>query len=345
MRFKALDSWRGICALIVALFHYPIEGSIRFSPLVANGYLFVDFLFVLSGFVIATAYGDRLRTGGEVTTFLIRRYGRIWPLHAAMLAVFVAAAVVKGELDADERHSIEAIFTNLALVHGLGVHGDLTWNGPSWSISVEALLYLIFAFTAAMKGRLIIFALLAMIGVVVLAFEAPHGMVSTFDYGIFRGLCGFFTGCLVAQLPRRSFGTLTEAAVTLAMLAFVGFSPVTLAAPLVFGATVYVFAGSAGLFNRVLSSRPAVTLGDWSYSIYMVHAAVVAAIWAITGPLGLTEKAETLDGWSPLMADLAAIPYLIVIVAISGVSYTLVENPGRRFFNRLAATASREAVS
>ena len=52
-RFVALDSWRGVCALLVALFHVPIIGVVRQLTLISNGYLFVDFFFVLWGFVIA----------------------------------------------------------------------------------------------------------------------------------------------------------------------------------------------------------------------------------------------------------------------------------------------------
>ena len=52
-RFQVLDSWRGICALLVALFHFPTASAISQSRFIASSYLFVDFFFVLSGFVIA----------------------------------------------------------------------------------------------------------------------------------------------------------------------------------------------------------------------------------------------------------------------------------------------------
>ena len=59
-RFTALDGWRGICALLVALYHFHATSHVEQLGLVRNAYLFVDFFFVLSGFVITYAYADRL---------------------------------------------------------------------------------------------------------------------------------------------------------------------------------------------------------------------------------------------------------------------------------------------
>jgi len=80
-RFVALDSLRGIAALGVAVYHLqgrgqlPVQsGSDLFAlPFFANGYLFVDFFFVLSGFVIAAAYGQRLATGLSIRKYMFLR--------------------------------------------------------------------------------------------------------------------------------------------------------------------------------------------------------------------------------------------------------------------------------
>src|SRR5690348_13363894 len=91
-RFRALDAWRGICALLVAAFHFPSPGAIHTSQVVQHAYRFVDFFFVLSGFVIAHAYRRSLENG-ELLPFMVRRIGRLWPLHAATLAALIVIAV------------------------------------------------------------------------------------------------------------------------------------------------------------------------------------------------------------------------------------------------------------
>src|SRR6266481_3614526 len=156
IRFRALDGWRGVCALLVAAHHIELHGFLYWQPLVRNAWLFVDFFFVLSGFVIAHAYGGHLEKGPEIKAFVIRRFGRLWPLHVTMLAALVGLELVHlliahwhpivGERAAftADRSSF-AILTNLFLVQSFGLHGFETWNGPAWSIGAEFYTYLIFA--------------------------------------------------------------------------------------------------------------------------------------------------------------------------------------------------------
>jgi peptidoglycan/LPS O-acetylase OafA/YrhL len=78
-RFEVLDGWRGAAAIAVALFHLPVLSHAYGLPVIRNAYLFVDFFFVLSGFVISQAYLDRLSSPADLRRFAIRRFGRAWP--------------------------------------------------------------------------------------------------------------------------------------------------------------------------------------------------------------------------------------------------------------------------
>lgn len=62
-RFAVLDSWRGLAACMVALFHLRVPSHLDGAALVRNASLFVDFFFVLSGFVITASYAQRLAGG------------------------------------------------------------------------------------------------------------------------------------------------------------------------------------------------------------------------------------------------------------------------------------------
>jgi peptidoglycan/LPS O-acetylase OafA/YrhL len=59
-RYEALDSWRGVCALLVALYHFPTIFYFSETTLIRSGWRFVDFFFVLSGVVITHGYGGRI---------------------------------------------------------------------------------------------------------------------------------------------------------------------------------------------------------------------------------------------------------------------------------------------
>ncbi len=381
MRFHALDSWRGLCAVLVALLHYHATWHLYEFPLIRNSYLFVDFFFVLSGFVIAHAYGDRIGDLADFGRFVALRFGRLWPLHATVLGLFLVVEIVALVLEPwlggayprppfTESRSPFAILTNILLVHSLGLHPDVTWNFPSWSISVEFYTYLVFATVLLMLPRFRAVAALALVlfGVAVLVMVGPGSMDVTVHYGLFRCLVGFFLGCLTfrayrvtaSRLGGRLPGAdLAEAVCTVLVLAFIaaaGTGPLSFLAPLVFTATVFIFAFEGGAVSRFMKNPVLLRLGALSYSIYMVHAFVLLILENSTAVAGkvLGVRLETgriiagrlvdlLDFGNPWVMDGVALVYLAAVIALASVTYRYVEVPGydaaKRFVNRRSHAA------
>ncbi|ODT87042.1 MAG: hypothetical protein ABS78_13420 [Phenylobacterium sp. SCN 70-31] len=319
-----------MCALLVALFHFPVVGQISGNEFIRHSYLFVDFFFVLSGFVIAAVQDRR---PDATLPFLLKRFGRIWPMHMAVLLAFVLVSLVQGDFNADERHSAIALITNIFMVHSWGVHRELTWNDPSWSISVEWFLYLMFAFLAFVPWRRFVYAALVVIAIFILFSFAPAGMGSTFDFGVARGVAGFFVGALIARAPIRDFGTWGEAVAAISVVVFVASGEAQFVAPFVFGAAVYVFAGSRGRLTSWLRSRPVQWLGERSYTAYIVHALVVAVLWHIGRALGWSSEGGRMDVGA--VGDLLALPYLAGIIVVAGIAYPF-EDAARKYFKVLA---------
>ena len=123
-------------------------------PFFTHASLFVDFFFVLSGFVITHAYMTKLETRLDMYSFMLRRFGRLWLLHFTVLMAFIGLEIVKLALASriqmpvppfGESNSTEAILPNLLLLQSMFIHGHPTWNIPSWSISTEFWTYLGFA--------------------------------------------------------------------------------------------------------------------------------------------------------------------------------------------------------
>ena len=315
-RYEVLDSWRGICALIVALHHFPFPAGVTALPFIRNGYLFVDFFFVLSGFVISHGY-----YGDDPAGFIRRRIFRLWPLHLAMLAAFIpfewARLLATGEGFTGVR-SISAILPNALLIHGIGP--DPTWNGPSWSISVEMGLYLSFVGFLAlpMHWRIPLAAVGIAASLSAIGALSPKGMNATTDFGWARGLAGFYAGYLTQQMPRLKSSTLAELAIVVGVVTFVSLpaGSLHLAAPAVFAVAVAVFASEAGAISRsLLHAEP---LGRWSYSIYMTHGLLAVSIAAAVNQHIIANGAWLLP------------TYLIAVVSVSAVTYRLVEVPGQR---------------
>jgi len=300
-RLHHLDGIRGIAALGVVIGHSNWPNHIRYMGF-QSSFLWVDFFFVLSGFVIAYNYQARLGSGFGVGNYMARRLARIYPAHFAMLILLLGYELLKyatqgsvgiaAEHAAFENNNLETFFASLALVQAMGLYEGSNWNGPSWSISTEVWTYLLFGmiFVWLRRSRRWIagctLAVIALSYVVILINPNRDYLSVEADFGFFRCLIGFGLGvlCFNAWLTRqgRSAGSGVQAMQWLLMAAAFAAvalplyrSPLTLAAPLLFAALVYLLAiYRRGALERVLLIRPIQFLGTISYSLYISHAFV-----------------------------------------------------------------------
>jgi peptidoglycan/LPS O-acetylase OafA/YrhL len=357
-RFEALDGWRGLAALAVAFYHAPIAHPLRQASNWKNMEVFVDFFFVLSGFVILYAWGRRLDSAAAAKDFMAKRFWRIWPLHFAILMAFLVLELIKAGLQQVVTLPLDgapftldrswvSLVTNLFMVQSLNLHGTTTWNGPAWSISVEFWTYLVFAGVMLTCRRRLDLALLAVsaAGLALLATFSPIGLFATHDYGLPRAIYGFFLGAATcrlvmsgrARLVARSGGELAAIMLLMAYLYATGVNATSFAAPPVFALVILVFAQGQGLFSRVLESRPVQALGRWSYSIYLVHVILyyglavlfVVAQKAFNIPLTITGTgAQRLFSFGSGLADGAVLSgMLAVTVALAALTYRMIEKP------------------
>jgi peptidoglycan/LPS O-acetylase OafA/YrhL len=360
---------------MVTLFHFAaLHHGYRLS-FVRNSYLFVDFFFVLSGFVIAHASASRLTDRKSGVAFAIRRFGRVWPLHFAVLAAFFFLEIAKWVLvsagvkanfaafDPAGTTTLGSLPSNLTLTHALGTQTTLTWNHPSWSISAEFWTYMIFAVLTVVvpkRWRVLTMGALGLASAAILVTFAKHGIDATFDWGLFRCLFGFMLGVTLYEGRRRiptlplSLMRWAESIAVVAVIAYVslaGFGALSFFAPVVFAAAVFVFSFEAGPISKVLRRRGVQRLGTLSYSIYMVHILVLSVmnlavsvlqqrVFNRTLLLTQPDGSRLLGGISPFILDALLVVYLAVIVGLSLLTYRFIEEPGRRLFARMAGRYS-----
>lgn len=380
-RFMVLDSWRGICALLVVIYHFRANSSVVDMPLIRNSYLFVDFFFVLSGFVIFGNYATRLANGSvSFWNFVLLRIGRLYPLHLFVLCMMIGFSLLKlgafytmtGNVPATlfDFQPDYAIPANLFLVHSLGIFDQNTWNVPSWSISTEFAMCVIFALTLPFfKKALWLPAIATLIGVpLFLAIVSNKGMDVTYDYGMLRCLLGFVIGALCWQaykkmetmgaFERLSATTVSilEIAALLSVVVFVslaGKGTLSLAAPFVFGLVLMVFTFETGALAKLLSKRLFLFLGTLSYSIYLthffLHTLIYEAVDIVSRRLGIQATSEGVrDGVSVKMlglhawqGNLATILMVCLIIGISYLTYSFVEKPANKWVRRFANKAAQ----
>src|SRR4051812_26735215 len=82
---------RGVAALFVVIYHFvpqlrPTLDVDSYTHALSRGPLWVDFFFILSGYILCYVYAVRPGTGRRAATeFLWARIARIYPLHLATL--------------------------------------------------------------------------------------------------------------------------------------------------------------------------------------------------------------------------------------------------------------------
>jgi peptidoglycan/LPS O-acetylase OafA/YrhL len=353
-RYQVLDSLRGICACMVILFHFHTVGWISNLALVRDSWLFVDFFFVLSGFVIATAYRRRLADGFSIAAFMGLRLGRIYPMHLFVLGLFLAvqlALLAKGGSGAafQGHMTIRELLASLTLTQTFVLPIGVVWNGPSWSIAVEMWTYLVFAVIFRLFGSAL--SLTVVCAIVVLlscAYIAivHGGNMDAFHFGaFFRCTYGFALGVIGAVYYPQIRGKWASAATALELaaaglvilvIATVGNGPFSMVAPPLFLALILVFASEGGLVSAGLKTRLPLLLGELSYSIYMVHLFIVYRLTGMIGslykfsphPYLICETNLTCSATgSPLVADALIVPLLAVVIGVAWLTRHYIELP------------------
>lgn len=139
-RYYQLDTLRFFFAVVVVAVHFGYN-----KTLVPSGGLAVDFFFVLSGFVIAPWI---LRTNIGFSDFAWRRFARMYPLHIVTLFAVLAIYLFTGNNQVRQypEGNLFTFVSHLLLLQNMGLNENLAWNWPSWSISVELWLNILFLY-------------------------------------------------------------------------------------------------------------------------------------------------------------------------------------------------------
>lgn len=295
MRFRAIDTFRGIAAILVILFH--MKGYIHIlmgNALVQKSDISVDFFFVLSGFVITNSSLGRITDRTSAQAFIRKRAYRIYPLHLFTLCLAVLLETFRFIIDqyivrltqpVFAKNNVFSLLAHLTLTHSLNLFNNLTWNIPSWSISSEFYVYILWA------ASLILFRRRA--GVLVSTYflliawfiYQQHGTILfTYDYGIVRCLYGFLCGmclCFVGidsiRFGRWS-GSLLEVTVLGLTIWFMHTytAPYSWLMPIWFAFVILIFSREYGPLSAALAHRRVEFLGQLSYSYYLNHSFILA---------------------------------------------------------------------
>lgn len=298
-----LQALRGVAALAVVV-HHALEIANGPAWLTRVGAAGVDVFFVISGFVML--YSSRGLTGGA---FLLRRLARIVPLYWLTTLGFVALA------------ASGAAFQSLD-VNPRRVIGSLLFFSPDpvlsvgWTLNYEMYFYLLFAAVIAVglfRAAALVIPAVLLAAVIFAGPKLGSPIVLEFGFGVI----------LAAALRRGLSGRWAVPAAVGAALLFVGTSLFWSDAPTNgLGLEVRWLAWGAPAALAVYAAiwwKPRFSLlGDASYSIYLTHGLVMAALGKLLA-----------SGRAPLWPTVAG--SVVVSVALGIAVYLAVERPLHRW--------------
>jgi len=348
--FVVLNGLRGVAAMAVAVMHLSYYTVPLHPAMVAPA---VDFFFVLSGFVIAHAYGDRLAGGLGAGRFMLARLIRLYPLYLLGL-LMGAAAMAAYQWLPESRFWSQFVFALLMLPGPMAfdrTNADLyPFNFPSWSLFFELLANLFYALIAPrlsdrVLGFVIVIGFLSLVASGLATGTLDNGTVRpTFLGGLARVTFGFFAGVALHRRfrlrpSRLALPPVVLVALLLLPLCFAPDHPAGWVYELVV-VTIYlpgiVWLG-AGASARGPSLRCCVVLGSLSYPLYVIHAPVWTMVRALDG--------KRLDGLLHLHAPWSG--YLLVAVLCLAAWWLdrAVDHPARKRLSRALIRRSAHAAN
>lgn len=296
--------------------------------------LFVDVFFIISGFVIAHVYADRMGGWRDFARFMQRRIGRLYPLHILTMALVAALFFVIGIMNVATNTDMRLVPQCLAL-GGLLLHSVIDCGGPvpngvNWSISAEMAMYALFPLMLVLGrrlGRLRYGMWLFLLLFVASGYGEDKLWGSKVEF--WRALPAFFFG-LAVRLDWKSWARFSVAGwvpglaaavlVVGSLLIWPGWLLLTLAYCVALTAVIADGRGPASALTRRFAP-----LGQLTYSIYMLHPIVIMVLVNAIG-----DKLLKLE---PIPLTLLTLASYGVIALISLLSYKLFETPARRYID------------
>lgn len=325
--YDALDALRGVAALMVVILHE--HDGLAGLPKPYSGYLAVDLFFLLSGFVIASAYDKRLAGGMSVLAFLKVRLIRLYPLYLLGFAIGLGRMLIQFKVGSTPPPAGPFALGTVLELFLIPTPMTINWsydtlfylNPPAWSLFYEIGINLLFAWLHPQLTRRTLNVLIFIMGALLIwaAIHAGSLEIGNFWRSLlislprvaFPFLVGVWLHRASPQLPVLGNGSTWGA--MLAVILILSLNPgqqwrVTydlVMVALVFPALLLL--ASAAVLSGITQRIASIT-GEMSYAVYIVHMPTFGVILAVLRHAAPNLQSNALSG--PAFVSLVAIACL-----------------------------------
>lgn len=360
---KGLDILRFFLSISVILWHYQHfflrMGQTRdqylthqpfysvLFPFYQKGAMAVQLFWMISGIIFYKVYQNSVyqqKTG--FGKFFINRFSRLYPLHLVTLLIVLGLQQYlvqhTGRYFIYQHNDAKYFIYNLFFVQSWGTVQD-SFNGPTWSVSIELLVYFGFFFfcLSGLLKNLKNLVLTVLFFLMVKRFDIVFATASISECFLF-----FFAGCLLIKiitlLQGRQLFSFGLAAATVAVIGFVFVRPPAVRVVydhLLHGVDVLglligalAISGCMYFFNRKwfdgVNSKYFQFFGDMTYSTYLLHFPLQLLFFILLKPA----SPEVFN------SKIVFLSYMISVFALGRICFLYFERPAQQWLrNRLEA--------
>jgi exopolysaccharide production protein ExoZ len=315
---------RAIAALSIVYFHswvsitrFPANTAHPIPGLTTYGWFAVDLFFAISGYVICMVVS---RDTFRIPSFLIKRVFRLYPLWLVMLTTFaVTAWLWRGLLP---QENLRYFLYSATLLPTF----DYPFYNVGWSLQPEVAFYLIVAAIVPLLGLrgLVVFLLAATLAAHLIDLPWYLAYLGRYHGEFLAGVLAY-----MAHGTMLRFGFWRPALVGITLLVLLGYFSAALT-PFGLFFIITAFANlmpSDGAWWR----KPAIMLGDASYSIYLIHPMVFFTASSVVS------KFPNAPLWAEEPIRFTCVG---VALALALLSWRFFETPTIRLGNRIASLRS-----
>ncbi len=335
MKLNQLTFTRFLAAISIVIFHagdsaFPFNQEM-FSSIFSQANTGVSYFFVLSGFVMILAYGDKHEVNYK--NYLTRRFARIYPVYLlATVLLLIFFAVIRTAVNPTD------LFLNLTFLQSWVPGRALSFNTPAWSLSVEMFFYCLFPLFYNSLFRkwplkktmllIVLFYVLTQSLLIATRNDENYTWLTTFP--LLR-LSEFLIGNVAGLYFMK--GKIKKGNYDLLILALIVLFVVLLKLELdidyhtglmacIFVPFLLFLSANTGKITTLFNKKLPVFLGEISYGIYILQSPVINWNQGVMNVLGI--KNPSIIFYSTLT----------ILIILSALGYKFFETPIRKIINK-----------
>ncbi|WFZ86730.1 acyltransferase [Citrobacter freundii] len=342
-RIYTLDVLRGFAALFVVLFHWQhffIKNNTA-SDIIINRQPFYDFLFifyryglyavelffVISGFIFFYLYSDTIhRNKTSAKKFIVNRVSRLYPLY---IVTFAIVAILQFFFFKSHDYffvypmnDIYHAILNLFMIQSWGFEQGWSFNAPTWSVSIEVLMYVIFFILCKFTSKT------TPVSILIVALSCYFFKINSL---IMIGAFSFFVGGLAYKFTIAAIKNIGTKLFFIFACVFLLVSWVIIFTMQVEDIFLIVLFGFTSLIFFLVSisaiqndfGKKIEWLGDISYSSYLLHFPLQIIVVYFVDKTGYERDL--------FYSTKAFILFMLTLMVISYMSYIFIEKPSQQF--------------